>query len=293
MWCARVVNNKQVIEDPNVSVFNAHRFFFLNVLTRACAEYVNFVATTPGAPSLTDPSGFIAHAEHNIDFAWVCHFLYDAGFLVLDFLQSVRANESEKLDLLWREFFCSAHSGTANKTQYVPMAIMRVFWGMALAPELSALYHKIRTIPTNSGESCTGWDMAIEQLNLAIKSHVCHRISEVQIDKFIETWALLEHVQERMRTYLYSGRSHSTLGHSVDSKKDVDALVAKFKAVIGTTWAEATRNNTNSHVTEGAQRARKPWHEVADVMARTGADSPAQYVRTHVRNLTPFFEWAA
>ena len=36
MWCAAVVGNKQVIEDPNVSVFNSHRFFFLNVLTRAC-----------------------------------------------------------------------------------------------------------------------------------------------------------------------------------------------------------------------------------------------------------------
>jgi hypothetical protein len=35
MWCADKVENKQVIEDPTVTVFNSHRFFFLNVLTRA------------------------------------------------------------------------------------------------------------------------------------------------------------------------------------------------------------------------------------------------------------------
>ncbi len=34
-------------------------------------------------------------------------------------------------------------SGTANKTQYVPMAIMRVFWGQAMTADLDALYHKL------------------------------------------------------------------------------------------------------------------------------------------------------
>ena len=34
MWCAKAVKNSQVIDDPNVSVFNVHRFFFLDVLTR-------------------------------------------------------------------------------------------------------------------------------------------------------------------------------------------------------------------------------------------------------------------
>ena len=47
MWAAEAVVNQQVVEDPNVSVFNSHRFFFLNVLTRACAEYINFLSQTP------------------------------------------------------------------------------------------------------------------------------------------------------------------------------------------------------------------------------------------------------
>ena len=81
MWCAHRpgINNRQVVEDPNVSQFNTHRYFLLNVVTRACAEYINFLAGTPGAPSFDDPAPILVSAEANIDFAWVCHFLYDAG----------------------------------------------------------------------------------------------------------------------------------------------------------------------------------------------------------------------
>ena len=41
----------------------------------------------------------------------------------------------------------------------------------AMTPELSELYHTIRTI-----DGC-GWDMAIERLNLAIKEHVTSHVS--------------------------------------------------------------------------------------------------------------------
>jgi hypothetical protein len=292
MWCAEKVDNSQVVEDPNVSVFNSHRFFFLNVMTRACAEYVNFIAGTPGAPSLDDPVGFLAQAEANINFAWVCHFLHDAGFFVLDFLQSVRGHQSQKLDLLWREFFPSAHSGTANKTQYVPMSIMRVFWGMALTPELSDLYHKIRTLPSNNehGDG-VGWDMAIEMLNAAIKAHVCHRISEIQITNFVQSWSLLECVQAKMRNMMYAGRANDGHGHNVNPHTDVSKLVKLFKELIGVTWAQAVTPNQNSHVTKGPQRAKKPWVEVRGVMARTGDNEPATYIRKHVSELTPFFSW--
>ena len=291
MWAAEEVGNSQVVEDPTVSVFNCHRFFYLNVLTRACAEYVNFLAHTPGAPSLEDSAGWLAQSESNINFAWIVHFLHDAGFFVLDFLQAVRGNESHKLDLLWREFFPSAHSGTANKTQYVPMAIMRVFWGMALVPELSDLYHKIRTIPNNDENgSGVGWDMAIEMLNAAIKAHVCHRVSEIQIAQFVRQWALLESVQSRMRNFMYGGRARNGR-HTIDATPDVDKLVAKFKKVIGTTWAQAVVPNAISQVTKGPQRQVRPWIEVRNVMARTGNDEPATYIRKHVSDLTSFFSW--
>jgi hypothetical protein len=293
MWCAAVVGNKQVIEDPNVSVFNSHRFFFLNVLTRACAEYINFVATLPGADDLSDPQSFMAKADKNRDFGWVCHFAHDAGFFVLDFLQSVRGNDSKKLDLLWREFFPSAHSGTANKTQYVPMSIMRVFWGMAMTPELDALYHKIRTIPlSDCNGSGVGWDMAIEMLNAAIKAHVNHFVSEAQVTNFIANWSLLECVQAHMREMAYGSPSLAA-GHShqIDAGADVAKLVDKFKEVIGTTWAHITRANTVSHVTTGPRRGGVPWKETAEVMRRSGKDAPDAFIRRHVSALTPFFQW--
>ena len=293
MWCAQQVGNQQVIEDPNVSVFNVHRFFYLNVLTRACAEYINFVAGLPGAEDLSDPDAFLAKAEANRDFAWVCHFAFDAGFFVLDFLQSVRGNDSKKLDLLWREFFPSAHSGTANKTQYVPMAIMRVFWGRAMTADLDALYHKLRTIPLSDRYgSGVGWDMAIEMLNAAIKAHVSHFVSEVQIARFVANWALLECVQEHMRTLAYGpGTTMHNLSHQIDAGPDVKKLVDKFKKVIGITWAWVTRSNTVSHVTTGPQRTQVPWNEVARVMTRSGADAPDRYIREHVSTLTPYFVW--
>ena len=77
---------------------------------------------------------FIRACEQNIDLAWVVHFLYDFAYLVLDFKQGVRANKSIHLDLLWREFFSIGRTGTANKTNYVPMSIMRIFWADALIP---------------------------------------------------------------------------------------------------------------------------------------------------------------
>ena len=282
MWCAEKVINKQVVEDPNVSVFNVHRYFFLNVLTRACAEYLNFLADSPGAPSFDDPGPILAQAAANIDLAWVCHFAYDAGFFVLDFLQGVRGNKSHLLDLLWREFFASAHTGTANKTQYVPMSIMRVFWGMALTPELDALYHKIRTIPSGQFPGAgVGWDMAVEMLNAAIKAHVLHQVSHEQIVNFLGNWALIESVQERLRMYSYGGRRKARLtSHTPDPTTDVNKLVAVFKEVIGTTWAAAIRPNTNCHVTTGPQRQMVPWREVIATMSRTGADAPHRTTST-------------
>ena len=85
MWCAKKLRNNQILPDPNVEKFNVHRHFYLNVVTRACSEYVLIISKTPGADSLEQPENFIAKCDRNIDFAWIVHFLYDAGFFVFDF----------------------------------------------------------------------------------------------------------------------------------------------------------------------------------------------------------------
>ena len=297
MWCAGQLNNSQVVEDPNVSVFNVHRYFFLNVLTRACAEYINEIASTPGADDLDDPVPFIRKTEANVDFAWICHFAHDAGFLVLDFLQAVRGSvgpraESRRLDILWREFFASAHSGTAHKTQYVPMAIMRVFWGCALVPALDDLYHSIRAIPSGTHDGCgVGWDWAVEMLNAAIKAHVAYHVSEQQIKNFVANWALIDVVQNKFRTLRNEHRQQNILSHGPDVSQDVEKLLEIFRRVVGRTWNEATSPNTTPHVTMGPSRQTQPWREVQAVMRRAGDEAPHAYVRRHVSALTPFFTW--
>lgn len=292
MWCATKLKNEQVIEDPNVSVLNVHRFFFLNVLTRACAEYINEIAQTAGADDLDDPVPFIGKADANVDFAWICHFAYEGGFFILDFLQSVRANDSNTLDILWREFFASAHSGTANKTQYVPMAIMRVFWSNALVPDLKALYEEIRTIPSGTTAGCgVGWDWAVELLNAAIKEHVASRVSEQQIKTFVANWALLECVQARLRDLRERNWNHTNL-HALDATPDVTDLLEIFRVTVGRTWRAATSPNSNAKVTQGPKRQKRPWVEVRHVMERGGTDAPHVFIRGHVHALSrQFFEW--
>ena len=99
-----VLSNPMFKAKPTVEDFN-HSRFLLFILIRACAEYVLEISNSPGGCSYEDYDVFVAHAERNIDFAWVVHFLADYGFLVVQFQQAVRGNDSTTIDLLWREFY--------------------------------------------------------------------------------------------------------------------------------------------------------------------------------------------
>ena len=292
MKCAEEVGNSQVKEDPSVSDLNVSRFFLINILTRACGEYILELCNDPAAEDWDDPKPFMAKAAANINFEWLCHFLHDNAFLCMEFQEGVRGFDSHRLDVLWREFFSSAHTDTAHKTQYVGMSILRVFWGQALVPELSELYHRIRSIPSGDHEgSGVGWDWPIELLNHNIKSHVDMHVSEEQIIKFISNWPMLEVVQEHMREILYANRAERHWrGRDVDA--DVETLKRFFRRHIGATWVEATRPNAVVAVTTGHNRQKRPWREIAGVMARRGADAPHAYIRRYVTGMTPYFAWA-
>ena len=134
------------------------------------------------------------------------HFLDDVGFLTVQFMQSVRSNDSATIDLLWREFYGLAHNSVANKTNYCPMAILRVYWGMCLVEPLNALYHRIRTIPsgTHPGTN-TGWDMPIECLNGAIRTHVVAHITAALIRAFVLGHSFVEHVCRRLCSAVCAG----------------------------------------------------------------------------------------
>ena len=133
------LRNPMYRADPTVKDFN-HCRFMLFVLVRACTEYCIEMSQTAGGHAVEDHAGFMHHASNNIDFAWVVQFLDGFGFLSLQFQQAVRSNDSATLDLLWREFYGLAHNARANKTQYCPMAILRVYWGLCLVDPLRDLY---------------------------------------------------------------------------------------------------------------------------------------------------------
>ena len=119
--CAQHLDNKQAVKDPTVSDFN-RTFYFRLIMTRAVSEYINEIAAAGGPDTDLAPQ-FVRAAEANLDLAWLVHWLYDGAFLVLQWKQSVRSNDSHTLDLLWREFLSLAKTSQAHKTHYAPMAV--------------------------------------------------------------------------------------------------------------------------------------------------------------------------
>ena len=258
-----------VLDEINVKAFNSS-YFALCWMTRACSEYLLSLARTAGAVDIDMVPEFIRACEQNIDLAWVVHFLYDFAYLVLDFKQGVGANRSTHLDVLWREFFSIGRTGTANKTNYVPMSIMRIFWADALIPPLRDLYHQLRAIPM-SPRVYVGWDSPIEWLNGAITSGVTSLISEQRIEDFVENYAFME----SNYTSLLNEFNHARSGQS--NMRELDGNVNRMKSFlvsnIGADWATATAANQVSRLGIDS-RGIVPWDEVRTAMMRTGVLTP-------------------
>ena len=119
MHCMSVLNNNQVPEDPKVQDHNAMQHA-LQIIIRACAEYVLDMCDAPGGPPVDDIDNILRHSARNIDFDYLVHFLFDGGFLMLQFKQAVRANRADRLDICWREFLSIGRTSAAHKTKCVP-----------------------------------------------------------------------------------------------------------------------------------------------------------------------------
>eukprot|EP00965_Chrysotila_dentata_P138300 4574360-Pleurochrysis_carterae.AAC.2 len=105
--------------------------------------------------------------------------MHDFAFLYWDMRKSVRSKQSEAIDLFWRECVAFLHIDASNKTQYAPMAILRVFWGQALQPAVAQVYHRNRTISLSGlPGSNVGYDMPIEKENLAISNNITNASRE-------------------------------------------------------------------------------------------------------------------
>lgn len=286
------LHNPMFKDDPTVKDFNKCRYL-LFILVRACSEFCIEISHTPLAPDIGDYDAFKAAALRNIDFGWVFFFLSEHGFLVVQFMQSVRSNDGATLDLLWREFYGLAHNGRANKTNYCPMVIMRIYWSLCLVKPLRDLAAAMRTIPAGTVPGTnTGWDMPVERLNGAIRRHMKVFTAQL-ILTFVLAYSFLEHVTGSFLCATCAG--FYRLWVSEPSPRDTDADVALLldwlRRSVGRDWASVSRVNAGrGSVT--SDRSIPPWVVQQDAMQQAApADAYWHEVEAYVTRLAPWQEW--
>ena len=288
MRLATVVNNRQVKSDPTIVNFNTHQHF-LRIVIQALSEYVVEIAQTGSDYHATQQ--FLNDAEQNLSFAYVVFFLYMFGFKYLDYRQAVRRNQSEHLDLLWRENLSSMRSAKGHKTNYRQMAVILVYWGTCLVEPLQQFYHNSRTVRWI--HSHVGWDMPIEKLNMWIKESVVANISEWQICLFIRRLNFMQHVMRCMRSLVFWRRAQDTATPRY-IRVDVDLIKDFLRSNIGSTYATATQpSDTNSLGVDMADwgglrrpRACAPFEQV-----RNAAGGYRTYVERQLTKLCPWHHW--
>ena len=219
--------------------------------------------------------------EANIDLEWLSHFLQDFGFMYWDMRQAVRGNKSSRIDLIWRECVSLFHTDESHKTQYAPMAIMRIFWSEALSPALASIYHRHRTISLLGLPGCNvGWDMPIEKENLACAGIV--RPTQEKIAKFIRELNFLGPVSRGLER-LWKGRRSAKVQKMKKIDADVAAVVEHLKVTLGPTWAQASALclQANSKIVN-PPKTPKPWASRDRMVAENGGQKFEQWIRGHL-----------
>ena len=202
----------------------------------------------------------------------------------------MRSNNSAGLDLLWREYLALAKTATAHKTNYAPMAVLRVFWGQALVQPLNDLYHRVRTIPMGDAPGTNvGWDMPCENLHRAITASVRVLVSEDRISRFIDEWPFLERVASGLRQLMYRLRNRRE-PRMKEMDTDVQKLKILFRAKVGRDWATASAQNDRPKLIGSGWRGR-PWVEMQAAMTQQGRESVHEWIVRHLQTNVPFFSW--
>ena len=167
----RAIGHRECKSDWDMSSFNDYDHAACILLEGITKYFIHLEAN--GGPALDNRSNFATACSANVDLEWLQHCVDDWLFLYWDLRQSVRENNSASIDLAWREAVSFMHTSESNKTQYAPMAILRVFWSRALVEPLARIYHRNRTLSLLGlpGHN-SGWDMLIEKENWMIRNHV-------------------------------------------------------------------------------------------------------------------------
>ena len=286
---AVVVDNKQVVADPEVSVFNQHEHF-LRICVRACAEYVVEIASTGSDYHM--PDHFLSAANGNLSFAYVCQFLFLYGFMFLQMRDAVRQNQSATLDLIWCENLATARA--SGKSNYSVMSVIRIYWGIALREPLNTIYHSLRTLRWI--HTHVGWDMFIEALNAILRGSVTANVTQEFLNKFLSQLNFTSVVNRALDNIMKANRERDEA-----KKKNIDhdvALIKDFlRATLGSTWAQVTVPsdanllNIDMSVWGGSRnpRAHTPWAQMARAMS--GEHDYRKYVTEKLGDYCHWHKW--
>lgn len=291
---AKVIENKQVVADPNVTEFNQSEHF-LRILTEACAEYVVEISRT--GTTYRVPSTFLKDADANLSFAYVCQFLYLFGFKFKQMRDSVRINDSHTLDLIWRENLASAKAATKHgtegehgKTNYAAMSVVLIYWGRALREPLAKAYHNTRTL--RMIDAHVGWDYPIEYLNKLIKESVIANITFDLIAKFIRLLNFTFVVHRALNMIVKANRE-AEAAKLKEVKKEKEKI-KEWLHQIGSDYNACTAPSEDNKLEldlsrwGGNQNRRRgaPWAKRRAAMQNSNA-----YVLKKMEDYTPWHRW--
>lgn len=252
------------------------------ILIEGVTKYFLLLDSRGGSPCpLWMSSVFLDRVNVNNDLRWLAHFLHDFGFLYWELRQSVRSNDSEQIDMIWRECVPFLHTKLAHKVHYAHMAVMRIYWAEAMNPTLARVYHQHRSISLLGlkGSNC-GWDMPIEKLNLMLRN--VQRPSKERYEKYVEELNFLGPVargQERLLRENQNVKPGEMKSIQVDVQLVVDFLVEK----LGGTWQEALvpREPIDSKLVN-PPKSNRPWEEVEELIAHDGGRTFHDWVKGHL-----------
>ena len=256
------IGHNECKSDFTVSDFNDYDHVSC-ILIEGITKYFLHLDNQGGGPPISNPTLVAGRCKQNIDLEWLFHYLHDYGFLYWDLRQAVRGNDSSAIDLIWRECVSFMHTEESHKTQYAPMAIMRIFWSNALSPNLKHIYDRMRTISLlGLPGSNVGWDMPIEKENLAISQHVV-RPSFERIEKYVSELNFLGPVSRGIEKVFLANRNRKP-GQMIKIQNDVTAVVNHLIKVLGGTWATAcVPRAQKDSLLVNPPRSPRPWISIS------------------------------
>jgi hypothetical protein len=266
--------------DFTVSAFNDYDHATA-ILTEGIAKYFILLNQSGGMPPLSNSTAVLNACSANIDLEWLSHYLHDYAFLYWDLRQAVRGNDSERIDMTWRESVSFMHTDESHKTQYAPMAILRIFWSEALHPALANIYHKNRTVSLHGLKgSNVGWDMPIEKENLMISNNVV-RASFDAITKYVRQLNFLGPANRAIEKLVFANRT-PTPAKRKKIDEDVQAVVDFLVKLLGGTWAQASQPRAQKDsLLVNPPKSIRPWLSVQRLgQSRAFLD----WVQSHIRS---------